>query len=76
MKNDVVYNVILEEDPDGGYTVHCPALPGCFSQGDTKEEAIKNIKEAILAYLESLEKDKENIPEDVETIIVPVKVHE
>ena len=73
---DVVYNVILEEDADGGYTVHCPALPGCFSQGDTKQEAIRNIKEAISAYLESLEKDKEKIPEDVETIIVPVKVHE
>ena len=69
------YNVVLEEDPDGGYIVHCPALPGCFSQGETKEEAIENIKEAILVYLESLQKDKEEIPNDVKSEIVPVQVH-
>ena len=70
------YNVVLEKDPRGkGYVVRCPALPGCFSQGDTKEEALRNIKEAIEAYLESLEKDRERIPKDVETIIMPVKVH-
>lgn len=70
------YKVVLEKDPeDKGYVVHCPALPGCFSQGDTIEEALKNIKEAIELYLESLEKDKERIPKDVETMIIPVKVH-
>lgn len=70
------YNVILEEDPDGGYVVHCPALSGCFSQGDTKKEALKNIKEAIELYLESLEKDREKIPHDVHSEIIPVQVHE
>jgi len=52
------YKIILEPDPeDGGYVVHCPALPGCYSQGDTREEAIANICEAIEAYLGSLKLD-------------------
>ena len=56
--NRLNYKLVLEPDPeDGGYVVHCPALPGCYSQGDTKREAIKNIREAIEAYLESLKKD-------------------
>ncbi len=46
---------MLEEDlEDGGYIVHCPALKGCWSQGDTQEEALKNIKEAIAGYLKTL----------------------
>ena len=39
--------IILEPSEDGGYTVYVPSLPGCISEGDTKEEAIKNIEEAI-----------------------------
>ncbi|MCZ7402100.1 MAG: type II toxin-antitoxin system HicB family antitoxin [Candidatus Methanoperedens sp.] len=51
--------VVLEEDEEvGGFVVSCPSLPGCFSQGDTKEEALENIKEAIQACLESLAEDK------------------
>jgi predicted RNase H-like HicB family nuclease len=49
------FNIILEEDfEDGGYIVHCPALKGCWSQGDTIEEALQNIKEAIAGYLKTL----------------------
>jgi len=49
------FNIVLEEDlEDGGYIVHCPALKGCWSQGDTIEEALKNIKEAISGYLKTL----------------------
>ncbi len=49
------FNIILEEDlEDGGYIVHCPALKGCWSQGDTIEEASQNIKEAIAGYLKTL----------------------
>lgn len=44
--------IILEPQEEGGYTVYVPSLPGCISQGETKEEAIKNIKEAIELYLE------------------------
>ena len=53
------FKVVLEEDEEvGGYVVSCPGLPGCFSQGDTMEEALENIKEAIQACLESLTEDE------------------
>jgi len=53
--NLMKFNIVLEEDlEDGGYIVHCPALKGCWSQGDTQEEALQNIKEAITGYLKTL----------------------
>ena len=51
----MLMKVLLRPDPeDGGFNVSCPAIPGCQSQGDTEEEAIKNIKEAITGCLEVL----------------------
>lgn len=50
------FNVILERAEESGYNVKVPALDGCFTQGETEEEALKNAKEAILCYLEGLEK--------------------
>ncbi len=47
--------VILEPSDDGGYTVVAPALPGCISEGNTKEEALANIREAIELYLEPVD---------------------
>ncbi|MEK7813972.1 MAG: type II toxin-antitoxin system HicB family antitoxin, partial [Candidatus Desantisbacteria bacterium] len=47
--------VYLEPSDEGGYTVIIPSLPGCISEGETKEEAIKNIKEAVDLYLEPIE---------------------
>ena len=49
--------VILEPSEEGGYTVFVPALPGCISEGDTREEALENIREAIALYLEPIEDD-------------------
>ncbi|QSZ68335.1 type II toxin-antitoxin system HicB family antitoxin [Methanofollis aquaemaris] len=49
--------VVLEPSEEGGYTVSVPSLPGCISEGDTKEEALKNIREAIDLYLETVEDD-------------------
>jgi predicted RNase H-like HicB family nuclease len=49
--------VILEPSEDGGYTVRVPTLPGCISQGDDREEALANIREAIQLYLEPVEDD-------------------
>ena len=46
------FRVILEESDEGGYTAYVPSLPGCISEGDTKDEALKNIQEAIELYLE------------------------
>jgi predicted RNase H-like HicB family nuclease len=52
---EMKFNVVLEEDlEDGGYIVHCPALKGCWSQGNTVEDALENIKEAIVGYLKTL----------------------
>jgi predicted RNase H-like HicB family nuclease len=49
------FRVIIEPDlDDGGFVVSCPSLPGCHSQGDTLEEALANIQEAIALYIESL----------------------
>ncbi|MBI4036017.1 type II toxin-antitoxin system HicB family antitoxin [Candidatus Daviesbacteria bacterium] len=58
------YSVIYEEAPEGGYVVRAPALPGCHTQGETIEEAEKNIKEAIELYLESLNAHDEKIPQE------------
>ncbi len=70
------YKIIVEPDPeDGGFVVHCPALPGCYSQGETRDEAIANIREAIEAYIGSLKKDNLPIPSGVEPEIVSVNVH-
>ncbi len=53
------FKVVLEEDEEaGGFVVSCPALPGCYSQGETVKEALENIKEAIQACLESLAEDE------------------
>jgi predicted RNase H-like HicB family nuclease len=50
--------VILEPSEEGGYTAIVPSLPGCISEGDTKEETLKNIREAIELYLEPVEDDQ------------------
>jgi predicted RNase H-like HicB family nuclease len=49
--------IILEPSDEGGYTVYAPSLPGCISEGDTMEDALANIKEAISLYLEPAEDD-------------------
>ena len=49
--------VVLEPSEEGGYTVYAPGLPGCISEGDSKDEALQNIKEAIELYLEPVEDD-------------------
>jgi predicted RNase H-like HicB family nuclease len=53
---DMKFNVVLTPAEEGGYNVSVPALEGCFTQGETEEEALENAKEAILCYLEGLEK--------------------
>lgn len=53
--DDMKLKVILEPSEDGGYTVHVPSLPGCISEGDTREEAIGNILEAIALHNEVIE---------------------
>ncbi len=68
------YRVVIEQDEDGVFVVHVPALPGCISQGKTRAEAIKNIKEAIELYLESLKAHNEPIPPSIEEEILEVNI--
>jgi predicted RNase H-like HicB family nuclease len=56
--------IILSPGEDGFWVVECPSLPGCISQGATKEEAISNIKEAINGYIKALEEDNLPVPEE------------
>ncbi|MFB2982016.1 type II toxin-antitoxin system HicB family antitoxin [Microseira sp. BLCC-F43] len=56
--------VLLYTDEDGYWIAECPSLPGCNSQGKTKQEAITNIKEAIELYIEVLQEKGQPIPED------------
>lgn len=70
------YRIMLEPEEGGGYAVWVPMLPGCVSQGETREEALANIWEAIQCYLESCVKHGEPIPEEalVEGVTVEVAV--
>jgi predicted RNase H-like HicB family nuclease len=55
------FKVVLQEAEEGGCIVSCPALSGCHSQGDNAEEALKNIKEAIVGCLESLAEERSGL---------------
>jgi len=68
------YKVILEPEKEGGYSIYVPALPGCHTQGDTVEEAMKNAREAIECYIKSLEKDGLPIPSPTDEIVQEVEV--
>lgn len=68
----MIYRVVIEKGEDSGYVVHCPAIPGCHSQGNTIEEAIENIKDAIKGCLSVLE--EEPISEDKKLGVMEVEV--
>ena len=63
--------VVLEPSAEGGYTVLVPGLPGCISEGETKEEALANIREAIELYLEPVEDDLSHQP-NIEVVEIDV----
>jgi len=69
------YTIILVPEEEGSYSVEVPALPGCYTQGETRKEAIAMAKEAIELYLASCKAHNEPIPEEagVESLIVEVK---
>jgi len=69
------FKVFLERDiEDGGYVVRCPSLPGCYSQGETVEEALANIREAIELCLEDMEASGESLPDPSNTLVSTVVV--
>jgi len=62
--------VILIPDETGGYTIEVPSLPGCFSEGDTIDEALANVQEAITGFIEILTEDGVAIPDDVPPVLI------
>ncbi len=76
MKRKILtYNVIFQKETEGGFSVWAPDLPGCASQGETFEEAEKNIKEAIALYLEDADEEKEMLLGDPQNqFMVPITV--
>ena len=66
------YRVLVEQDEDGYFVAEVPSLPGCVSQGDTREDALKNVREAIAGYLDSLEEHEEPVPPSIHEEIVEV----
>ncbi len=71
------YRILMRKEPEGGYTVTVPSLPGCITYGETIEEAIENAKEAIELYIESLAAHGEEIPTEEKTLeyTLTVKAH-
>jgi predicted RNase H-like HicB family nuclease len=67
------HTVILERQPDGGFHAFCPALQGCHTDGDSLDETIDNMREAIGAYIESVEAHGDPIPQE-DLLIKPLEV--
>ncbi|NUO82338.1 type II toxin-antitoxin system HicB family antitoxin [candidate division KSB1 bacterium] len=66
------YRALIEQDEDGMFVAEVPSLPGCISQGATRDEAVANIREAIQAYIESLKKHNEPVPLPITQEVVEV----
>ena len=64
----LTYKILMHKEPEGGYTVSVPALPGCITYGDSVDHAIAMAKEAIELYVEELQDRGEEIPDDTTTI--------
>jgi len=68
------YMVVLHSSEEGGYWAEVPALPGCFSQGETVEETLKNVKEAIESHLIALKAEGKQAPKDQTMVFSHVEV--
>ena len=66
------YRVLIEQDEDGVFVAEVPSLPGCVSQGETRDEALSNVREAIALYLESLEDHGDPVPPPITEEIIEV----
>ncbi|MBI4283936.1 MAG: type II toxin-antitoxin system HicB family antitoxin [Chloroflexi bacterium] len=68
------YTVIIEKGRESGYMAYAPALKGCVSQGETKDKALKNLKEALEGYIEALLEDGLPVPSEVGKEVVELEV--
>ena len=64
----LTYRILLNKEPEGGYTVNVPSLPGCITYGNNVEHAIEMAKEAIELYIESLVENGEDVPDESNTL--------
>ena len=62
--------IVLQPSDDGGFTVYVPSMPGCVSEGETEQEALKNIREAIELYLEPVDDDLAGVQNEVREIVL------
>jgi len=72
MAGKLRFTIILRREEEGGYSAQCLELPGCISEGETREEALENIKEAIMGYLEAFPEEAEKIKEEKELVEIVV----
>ena len=63
------YRITIQQDEDGVFIAKCPSLPGCISEGKTREEVLVNIKDAMRGYLQSLKKHNESLPSVEEELV-------
>ncbi len=68
------FRIVIEQDEDGKFIASCPTLPGCWSQGDTRDEARQNIAEAMTGYLDSLKKHGDPIPPPINEDVIDIDV--
>lgn len=66
------FRVLIEKDEEGIYIAECPSLPGCISQGKSRDEAISNVKDAMKGYVESLRKHGEPVPPGIDEEVVEI----
>lgn len=62
------FRILLRKEPEGAYTAMVPSLPGCITWGETVEQALEMIKEAIIGYIAVLQEEGETVPDDNETL--------
>lgn len=68
------FRILIEQDEDGVFVAECSSLPGCVSQGVTRDEALENVRDAIQGYLESLKNHNEPIPPSIQEEIIEISV--
>ena len=66
--------ILIQQDEDGMFISECPTLPGCVSQGATRQEAVTNIQEAIQGYIESIKSHNDPIPPSIEEETIDVAI--
>ncbi|TVQ30344.1 MAG: type II toxin-antitoxin system HicB family antitoxin [Phycisphaeraceae bacterium] len=70
------FRIVIEQDEDGKFVASYPSLPGCWSQGETRDEAVRNISDAISGYLESLRKNGDPIPPAITEEIIDIELEQ